>query len=106
MSGGEYFCVFTIEFGFLLSLFLFHPSVLKPDFDLSFVESQSRGDFDPSSPSQIFVEMKFLFQFGQLFVGEVGTPQIVVVGGRRVIVVIVIVGRTDVVIVVVDVVVV
>ena len=90
--------VFAVEFRFFLSLFLFHSSVLKPNFDLSLVEAQSRRDFDPSSSSQVFVEVKFLFQFRQLFIREIRTSQVVIVVG---VIVIVVVG-IDAVVVVVD----
>lgn len=52
--------------GHFVLLFPFHSSILKPDFDLTFGETQGMGDFDPSSPRQIPVEMKFFLQFQRL----------------------------------------
>ena len=72
MRGGQDFGVFRVEFGLFLPLFLLHSAVLKPDFDLRFVEAQSGGDFDATSPRQIFVKVEFFLQFRQLLVGKVG----------------------------------
>jgi hypothetical protein len=41
------------------------------DLTLRLVEAERRGDFDPSRARQVFVEVKLLLQFRQLFVGEV-----------------------------------
>lgn len=44
----------------------FHPSVLKPDFDLPLGETQGVGDLDPPPPGQISVEMKLLLELQNL----------------------------------------
>lgn len=44
-------------------LFPFHPSVLKPDFNLPFGQHQGVCDLDAPPTSQIAVIMEFLLQF-------------------------------------------
>lgn len=39
---------------------------------LRFVELQCVRDFDASRSRQVLVEVELLFEFGQLFVGEIG----------------------------------
>ena len=46
--------------------FLLHSPVLKPDFDLSFAEMQTLGNFDSSSSRQISICDVFAFQFCRL----------------------------------------
>lgn len=52
-------------------LLLLHPSVLKPNFHLRFVELQRGSDLYPSSPGQVLVVVKFLFEFCKLFGCEI-----------------------------------
>jgi len=62
-----------------LPLFLLHPSILEPDLHLRFVERQRGGDLDAPGSGQVTIEVKFLLQLGQLFIGEVGAAEV----GRR-----------------------
>ena len=50
-------------------LFELHSSVLKPDFDLSFCEAKLVGHFDPSSPCEVVICVKFLLQLQGLISG-------------------------------------
>lgn len=65
--------VFVEEFLFFLSLFILHSTILKPDFNLSFVESEHLGDLGPSGLVQVLVGVEFLLEFSQLMVGKVGS---------------------------------
>lgn len=47
----------------------FHPSVLKPDFDLPLGETKSVGNLNPPPPGQIPVKMKLLLQLQNLLPG-------------------------------------
>ena len=58
---------------------LFHSSVLKPDFDLRLVEAERRCYLDAPGSSEVAIKVKLFFQFSQLLVGEVGSPDVVVV---------------------------
>ena len=62
---------------FLHAFFLFHPSILKPDLDLGFIELKSAGNFNSSGSGQVLVEVELLLQLGQLLGGEVGSPCVV-----------------------------
>ena len=62
---------------FLHAFFLFHPSILKPNLDLGFIELKSAGNFNSSGSGQVLVEMELLLQLGQLLGGEVGSPCVV-----------------------------
>ena len=62
---------------FLHAFFLFHPSILKPNLDLGFIELKSAGNFNSSGSGQVLVEMELLFQLGQLLGGEVGPAGVV-----------------------------
>lgn len=53
--------------------FPLHPPVLEPDFDLSLGETERVGDFYPSSPRQVTVEVELLLQL-QYLVSGVGRP--------------------------------
>ena len=44
-------------------LFGLHASILEPDFNLSFGQAQTMGNFNAPSPRQVLVEVEFLFQF-------------------------------------------
>ena len=61
----------------LHAFFLFHPSILKPNLDLGFIELKSAGNFNSSGSGQVLVEMELLLQLGQLLGGEVGSPCVV-----------------------------
>lgn len=52
-----------LHFMFLLP---FHSTILKPDFDLPFTQTQCMCYFDPSSTSQIPIKVKLLLQFQRL----------------------------------------
>lgn len=54
----------------------FHPSILKPDFDLSLCETQGMSHFNPSPPRQVVISMEFLFQLESLIssVGLTSSP--------------------------------
>ena len=43
-------------------LFKLHSSILKPDFHLSLSDAKLVGHFDPSSPCDIVICVKLLFQ--------------------------------------------
>ena len=45
----------------LVLLLPLHSPILKPNFDLSFGQTQSVRDFNASSSCQVSVEMEFLF---------------------------------------------
>ena len=55
--------------GQFVVLLPFHPSVLKPDFDLPLGETKSVGDLDPPPPGQVPVKMKLLLQLQDLLPG-------------------------------------
>ena len=55
---------------------LLHSPVLEPDLDLGLVQTKTRRDLDPTCPRQVLVEVELLFQFGQLFVGEIRAAEI------------------------------
>ena len=50
----------------ILLPFLLHPSVLEPDFDLSFAQVEALGDFDPPSARQIAIGDVFTLQLRRL----------------------------------------
>jgi len=56
---------------FFDALFLLHSTVLEPDLHLRFVQTEGSRDFDASGSRQVFVEVKFLLQFRQLFIRKV-----------------------------------
>jgi len=77
---GDRFLVAILDQLVLTHAFLLlHASVLEPDLDLSFVQRQRPGYLQSAGARQVAVEVKLFFEFGQLFVGEVCTPRIVVV---------------------------
>jgi hypothetical protein len=41
--------------------FMFHPPVLKPDFDLPFGQVQRGGNLDPPRTAEVFVEVELFF---------------------------------------------
>ncbi|KAK6971225.1 Balanoglossus misakiensis BmHox4 mRNA for transcription factor Hox4, partial [Biomphalaria glabrata] len=52
-----------IEYLQLAAFFLpFHSPILKPDLDLPLCQCQTVGDFDPTPPGQVSIEVKFFFQ--------------------------------------------
>lgn len=55
--------------GQFVILLPFHPSVLKPDFDLPLGETKSVGNLDPPPPGQIPVKMKLLLELQDLLPG-------------------------------------
>ena len=61
----------------LHAFFLFHPTILKPDFHLCLVELKGAGDFDPSGSGQVLVEVELLLQLGQLLRREVRSSRVV-----------------------------
>ena len=53
-----------------LNLFFeLHSSILKPDLDLSLGEAKLVGHFDPSSPREVVIRVKLLFQLQCLVTG-------------------------------------
>ncbi len=58
----------SVKFGLVLLLPL-HPTVLKPDLDLTFGEAQRVSNFDPSSPREVSVKVELLFQLQGLVSG-------------------------------------
>ena len=50
-------------------LFELHSSILKPDLDLSLGEAKLVGHFDPSSPREVVIRVKLLFQLQRLVTG-------------------------------------
>jgi hypothetical protein len=50
-------------------LFELHSSILKPNFDLSFGKAKLVGHFDPSSPCEVVICVKFLLQLQGLISG-------------------------------------
>ena len=60
---------------------LLHSSVLEPDFHLSFVECQRGGHLDSPGTREVAIEVELFLQLRQLFVGEVGARNVVVVVG-------------------------
>lgn len=54
--------------------FPFGPSVLKPDFDLYFAKFEGMGYLGSLGQRQVFLAVKFLLQFQQLFAGESCSP--------------------------------
>lgn len=66
---------------FFHPLFLLHPPILEPYLDLSFVKAEGRGYFYPSSPCQVLIEVKLLFQFCKLFGVEGGAAGVVDAAG-------------------------
>jgi len=53
-----------------LNLFFeLHSSILKPDLDLSLGEAKLVGHFDPSSPREVVIRVKLLFQLQRLVTG-------------------------------------
>lgn len=67
MAGG--WCSSALSVGQFVIFLPFHPSVLKPDFDLPFGETKSVGNLNPSPPGQIPVKMKLLFKLQNLLPG-------------------------------------
>lgn len=65
---------------FFLSLFLFHPSVLKPDLHLGLIKLQSCCNLHPPGPGQVLVEMEFFLQFCQLLGGKIGSHSVGLTG--------------------------
>lgn len=55
---------------FPLDTFPFHPTVLKPDFNLSFRQVQTYSNFVSSEPGQVIIPLKFVFQLLYLMLGE------------------------------------
>jgi len=49
--------------------FLFHPSVLKPDLDLTLGETELAGEFDATAARQIAVELEVFLQLQGLMAG-------------------------------------
>ena len=62
--------VHTRHFVFFLPL---HPPILEPDFNLSFCKAKCVGDFYPSSPREVSVEMEFFLQLQSLVAGVRGS---------------------------------
>ena len=62
---------------FFHAFFLFHSSILEPNFHLCFIELKSAGNFNSSGSGQVLVEVELLLQLGQLLGGEVGSPCVV-----------------------------
>ena len=58
---------------FLHAFFLFHPSILKPNLDLGFIELKSAGNFNSSGSGQVLIEVELFFQFCQHLGCEVGS---------------------------------
>lgn len=52
----------------------FHPSVLKPDFDLALGQTESVRDLHPPSPGQVAVIMELLLELQDLL-SRVGCPR-------------------------------
>lgn len=52
-----------VHAGHLVLLLPLHATVLEPDFDLPFRQTQRVRDFNPSPPCQVTVEVEFFFQF-------------------------------------------
>lgn len=64
MAGG--WCRSALSVGQFVIFLPFHPSVLKPDFDLPLGETKSMGNLNPPPPGQIPVKMKLLFKLQNL----------------------------------------
>ena len=62
MRRREDFGVLRVEFGFFLSLFLLHSSVLEPDFDLALGETGSVGQLVPLLLGDVRVGQIFFFE--------------------------------------------
>lgn len=62
MSVGRHMVRNDIHTGHLVLLFPFHPSILKPDFDLPLCEAECVRNFYASSPGQVPVEVEFFLQ--------------------------------------------
>ena len=62
-------CRSALRVGQFVIFLPFHPSVLKPDFDLPLGQTKSVGDLDPPPPGQIPVKMKLLLQLQDLLPG-------------------------------------
>ena len=45
---------------FLIHFLHFHPTVLKPDFDLSLTQIEESGHFVPTVPGEVHIEQKLL----------------------------------------------
>lgn len=52
-------------------LFPLHAPVLEPDFNLALGQAEAVGDFDPTAPRQVAIEVEFFFQLENL-VASVG----------------------------------
>lgn len=57
---------------FLLALLLLHSAILKPNFNLRFVEFECGGHLHSARPGQVLVEVKLLLKFRELLGGEIG----------------------------------
>ena len=56
-----------IQLAYLLFLLLdLHTPILKPDLYLAFGEAERVGDFDPTFPREVAVELEFLFKLQRL----------------------------------------
>lgn len=64
MAGG--WCGSALRVGQFVVFLPFHPSVLKPNFDLPFGETKRVGDLNPPPPGQIPVKMKLLLKLQNL----------------------------------------
>lgn len=64
MAGG--WCRSALRVGQFVVFLPFHPSVLKPNFDLPFGETERVGDLNPPPPGQIPVKMKLLLKLQDL----------------------------------------
>lgn len=57
---------------FLLAFLLFHSSILKPNFNLRFVQFEGGGHLHSARPSQVLVEVKLFLKFCELLGGKIG----------------------------------
>jgi len=58
-----------IHTGHLVFLLPLHPTVLKPDLDLSLCQAKCMGNFNPSPPCQVSVKMELFLQLEGLVSG-------------------------------------
>ncbi len=56
-------------FDLLTFLLQLHASVLEPNFDLAFRQTEGVSDLNSASSSQVVAELEFLFQFQRLETG-------------------------------------